>query len=126
MTATPTPGGTWISSAPAVATITNAGLITGVTAGTVTFTFTATATGCSNTTPTVTVNAQPVVSVPSTSLCIGSTMTATPTTGGTWISSAPAVATITNAGLITGVSAGTVTFTFTETATGCSNTNQTV
>ena len=119
MTASPTTGGTWISSAPGVATITNAGLITGVSAGSATFTFTATATGCSNTTSSVTVNTLPVVSVPSASLCIGVTMTASPTTGGTWISSAPGVATITNAGFVTALSAGSVTFTFTETATGC-------
>ena len=126
MTASPTTGGTWISSAPGVATITNAGLITGVSAGSATFTFTATATGCSNTTSSVTVNTLPVVSVPSASLCIGVTMTASPTTGGTWISSAPGVATITNAGLITGISAGSATFTFTATATGCSNTTSSV
>ena len=126
MTASPVAGGTWISNAPGVAIITNAGLITGVTAGSVTFTFTSTATGCSNTTPAVTVNALPVVSTPSATLCIGSTMTASPSAGGTWVSSAPGVATITNAGLITGVSAGSVTFTFTDTATGCSNTTPAV
>src|SRR6185436_5207792 len=74
----------------------------------------------------VTVNPLPTVSVPLASLCVGATMTASPTTGGTWISSAPGVATITNAGLITGISAGNATFTFTETATGCSNTTSSV
>ena len=126
ITASPVAGGTWVSSAPGVATITNAGLITGVSAGSVTFTFTNTTTGCSNTTPSVTVNARPVVSTPSSILCIGTTMTASPSTGGTWISNAPGVATIDNAGLITALTAGSVTFTFTDTATGCRNTTLSV
>ena len=44
---------------------------------------------------------------------------------GTWTSSNPAVATIDNSGVITGVSAGTATFTFTTTG-GCSATTQSV
>jgi hypothetical protein len=67
------------------------------------------------------VNALPTVSAGA-SLCAGSAITISPTAGGTWVSSNPAVATITNAGVVTGVAGGTVTFTFTETATGCSNT----
>ena len=126
VTASPGVGGTWISSAPAIATINNAGLVTGVSAGTVTFTFTETATGCGATTSIVTVNALPVVSTPSATLCVGATMTASPGSGGTWVSSAPAVATIDNAGLIAGISAGSATFTFTETSTGCSATTSTV
>jgi gliding motility-associated-like protein len=126
MTASPGTGGTWISSAPGVATIDNAGLITGISAGTVTFTFTETLTGCSAATSIVTVSTIPTVSIPSATLCIGTNLGASPGTGGTWVSSAPAVATIDNAGLITGISAGAATFTFTETATGCSATTSTV
>ncbi len=55
------------------------------------------------------------------SVCIGSTANVTPNTGGTWISSNTGVATITNVGIVTGVSAGTVNLTFTETSTGCSS-----
>ena len=73
----------------------------------------------------VIVNALPVVSA-SAAVCVGSTITLSPTTGGTWISSNNSYATVTNAGVVTGVAAGSVTFTFTETATGCSNTTSSV
>src|SRR5690606_18335929 len=73
----------------------------------------------------VTVNALPVVTAPTT-VCVGSTITLSPTSGGTWSSSNTAVATVTNAGVVTGVSAGSATFTFTNTATGCSNTTSSV
>ena len=59
---TPVAGGTWTSSNPAIATITNGGVATGVAAGSVTFTFTETATGCANTTTVVTVNPKPTTS----------------------------------------------------------------
>ena len=122
---TPAVGGTWTSSNPVLATVTNAGVVTGVTAGSVTFTFTQTATGCSNTTSSVTVNARPNVTAPA-SVCVGSTGNLTPAAGGTWTSSNPAIATVTNAGVITGITAGSVTFTFTRAATGCSNTTASV
>ena len=56
ITLSPTTGGTWTSSNNLVATVTNAGVVTGVSAGTATFTFTNTLTGCSATTSLVTVN----------------------------------------------------------------------
>lgn len=120
-TLSPTTGGTWASSNPAVATVTNAGVVTGVTAGTATFTFTSSSTGCvSAPTAPVTVNALPVVSITgSNDLCIGATATLSPTIGGTWTSSNPAVASVTNSGVVTGIAAGTVTFTFTNSSTGC-------
>jgi len=117
----PTTGGTWVSSDPAVATITNGGLVTGVTVGSATFTFTNTTTGCSSdpSSP-VTVTAGPTVSITGpTDICIGATSTLSPTTGGTWTSSNPAIATVTNGGVVTGVTQGTVTFRFRLTATGC-------
>jgi hypothetical protein len=73
----------------------------------------------------VAVNPLPVVTAPS-AVCVGSTITLSPVTGGTWTSSDVAIATVTNGGIVTGVAAGTVTFTFTETATGCSNTTTSV
>ncbi|MBK9734068.1 MAG: T9SS type A sorting domain-containing protein [Saprospiraceae bacterium] len=69
----------------------------------------------------ITINARPVVTIASTSICIGATTALTPSTGGTWVSSNTAVATVTNAGVVSGVSAGTATFTFTSTSTGCSS-----
>ncbi len=63
---------------------------------------------------------KPVVSFTgSTTICAGSTTTLSPTTGGTWVSNNPSVATVTNAGVVTGVSSGSVTFTYTRTD-GCS------
>jgi uncharacterized protein YjdB len=119
----PTTGGTWTSSNPVVATVTNAGVVTGVSAGVATFTFTKTTTGCvSVPTSPVTVNAAPVVSITGvSSICVGFTTTLSPTAGGSWTSSNAAVATVTNAGIVTGVSAGTATFTFTNSLTGCSS-----
>lgn len=71
---------------------------------------------------TLVVNPLPVLSGPS-EVCVGQTINWTPNSGGTWVSNDPAIATIANDGTITGVTNGTVTFTFTETATGCSSTS---
>ncbi|MEI6852359.1 MAG: DUF4082 domain-containing protein, partial [Bacteroidota bacterium] len=82
-------------------------------------------TGFSSTPPTgfsVTVKALPSVSISgSTNICIGSTTNVLPATGGTWLSSNAGIASVANGGLVTGVSNGTASFTFTETASGCSN-----
>ncbi|MBK7524699.1 MAG: Ig-like domain-containing protein [Saprospiraceae bacterium] len=204
---TPNSLGTWTSSNTAVATITNAGVVTGVTAGSVTLTYSRTSDGCSNTTP-FTVNANPTAPVVGTitqptcttptgsvvlsglpasgswtitrspggttytgsgtsftvtglpvsttytftvtnsnncvsvasantvingipsnptlggtsAVCVGFTANVTPNSLGTWTSSNTAVATITNAGVVTGVTAGSVTLTYTRTSDGCSNT----
>ncbi|MCL2042054.1 MAG: Ig-like domain-containing protein [Bacteroidales bacterium] len=122
----PDSGGTWTSSNDLVATVTNAGVVTGVSGGTATFTFTNTATGCSATTGTLTVNVSIVSITGSTSICVGKTTTLSPSSGGTWTSSDDLIATVTNVGVVTGVSGGTVTFTFTNTTTGCSATTETV
>ncbi|MFN8249958.1 MAG: PKD-like domain-containing protein [Ferruginibacter sp.] len=73
----------------------------------------------------VLVNPRPAVSA-GTSVCVGSTMNLSPASGGTWTSSNNAIATVTNAGVVTGVSAGTASFTFTQSATGCSNSTTSV
>jgi|GEM_PF-3330953 len=75
---------------------------------------------------TTVMNPLPVVSTPSSSLCIGSSMNLTPNSGGTWTSSDISKATVTNGGVVTGVATGNVTFTFTSATTGCSNTTSTV
>jgi len=72
-----------------------------------------------------TVNALPIVSA-SANVAVGSTITLSPTSGGTWVSSNDAIATVTNEGLVTGVSVGTVTFMFTDAITGCSVTTSSV
>ncbi|KAB7726842.1 hypothetical protein F5984_23290 [Rudanella paleaurantiibacter] len=55
--------GTWVSSNTAVATVNNAGVVTGVTAGTANFTFTSTSSGQSATTPPITVVASPTATI---------------------------------------------------------------
>ena len=76
--------------------------------------------------PTValTVNPLPVISLSTSYICLGSVSTIlSPTSGGTWISHNPSVATVTDAGVVSAVDVGNVTFTFTTSdATGCSNT----
>lgn len=116
---TPGTGGTWTSSSTAVASVTNGGVVTAKVAGTTTLTFTNSTTGCSNTV-TFTVKALPVIGG-LTSVCLGQSTNLTPATGGTWTSSNTAVATVTNGGVVTGVSVGTVNLSFTNTTTGCSN-----
>jgi hypothetical protein len=66
-------------------------------------------------------NPLPEVSVSDSLVEVGRTLELMPSTGGTWISSNPAVATVSGS-TVTGISAGSATFTFTETGTGCSNT----
>jgi hypothetical protein len=88
----------------------------------------ANANGCTNTQAvSVTVNTPPTVSSSSSSLCIGSTITLSPSSGGTWTSSNTAVATVVSTtGVATGVAAGTVTFTFVSTSSGCSATTSSI
>ena len=118
ITISPVTGGTWSSSDATKATVTNAGIVTGIAAGSATFIFTDSTTGCSATTSAVTVNALPLVSA-GPSVCVGSTITLSPTTGGTWTSSNNSKATVTNAGIVTGVSSGSVNFSFSNSTTGC-------
>ncbi len=56
-----------------------------------------------------------------TEVCVGSTTNVTPNSGGIWASSNTAIALVNNVGEVTGVSAGTVTLTFTRLSDGCSN-----
>jgi len=67
--------------------------------------------------------ANPIVSITgNTSICVDGTTSLSPTTGGTWVSNGPSVASVTNGGVVTGLQAGMVTFTFTDGTTGCSST----
>lgn len=107
-------------------------VIPGAAAGTVTYNGTLTVrnsvTGCVSSAQPIEVTVlAPTVSFtgPST-ICIGSSTTLSPTSGGTWVSNNPSVATVDDEGNVTTVSPGTSTFTFTETGTGCSNTTGTL
>ena len=106
-------GGVWSSSLPAKATVNaSTGLVTSVALGSGTTTVTYLYTdnnGCSSSVnTTVTINASPTVAAigGNTGVCIGNTTTfADATTGGTWTSGTPSVATINSSGLISTVAA---------------------
>ena len=109
----------WVSATPAVATVSNTGLVTAVSAGTTAITYKNT-NGCI-TKATVTVNALPVISG-TLAVCISGTTqltgTATPDATTPWASGTPAVATVSTTGLVTAVSAGTTAITYKNT-NGC-------
>ncbi len=121
-------GGTWSSSNPSVASISTTGVVTGVAAGSVTITYTATS-GCGSAfaTKAFTVNALPYVSIISgaSSVCAGATTTLTDSfSGGGWISSNTAAATITSSGVVTGISSGATIITYFIT-NGCGTSTKT-
>jgi gliding motility-associated-like protein len=112
----------WTSSNTGVATVSNTGLVTGISAGTTTITYTNS--GSCQTTALVTINPLPTIGG-TLSVCAGSTtqLTGSASANATnpWISSNTLVATISNTGLVSGVSAGTTTITYTN-SNGCSQT----
>jgi len=114
-----TTGGTWSSSNTSLATVgSSSGIVSGLATGTPTITYTL-ATGCIATTP-VTVNPNPAAITGVTTVCVGQTTNlADASAGGTWTSSNIAIATVgTASGVVSGVSAGTATITYTL-PTGC-------
>jgi len=85
--------------------------------------------GCSDVSTTTNVTIHDLPSVKNTgtnAVCVGSTITLLPNTGGTWLSSNPSIASVGDTGLVTTISNGTVKFTFTQTNTGCSNSTDTI
>jgi len=114
----PAPGGTWSGSNTAIATVgLTTGIVTGVSAGTCIISYTV---GASTATVIFTVNPAPAAISGSSSVTAGSTITLSDAvTGGTWSSSSTAVATVgLSTGIVTGVSPGTATITYTL-AGGC-------
>jgi hypothetical protein len=114
------PGGIWSSSAPGIAVVGSlTGTITGIAAGTVFITYTL-PTGCKLDTPLL-VNPLPagITGWGSTVTAGTSTTYADATPGGIWTSSNPAVASVgITSGLVTGITAGAVTISYTI-GTGC-------
>ena len=114
-------GGTWSSSNTAIATVSSAGVVTGVVAGTVNITYTL-GTGCIIT-KTITVNVLSPING-TTSLCIGLTTSLSDTSGGgggTWSINNPAVGTISTSGVVTGIGQGTATVSYVL-SSGCTAT----
>jgi uncharacterized protein YjdB len=112
---------TWVSSAPAVATVSTTGVVTGVTAGSATIT--ATAEGKSGTAA-ITVTVPPVATVtvqpPTATLVLGTTTTLSAITKDdlgnvvigrlvTWSVDDPSIATVTSTGVVTAKAVGTTT-----------------
>lgn len=119
-TLTPTvSGGSWSSGATGVATVNASGVVTGVTAGNATITYTVSNTcGSATATQAMTVNPLPSAGTLSGlgSVCVGAATTLTPSvSGGTWSSSASAVATVSGTGVVSGVTTGTAVITYTVT-----------
>ena len=112
-----TPGGTW-SGTNTHASIDTAGNVTGLSVGGVDFTYTL-GTGCYST-HIIAINGNPTQINGNTTICTGviSVLSDANTTVLPWTSSTPAVATVSAAGVVTGIAAGTTTITF-KLTTGC-------
>jgi len=117
----PATGGTWTSTDISIATITNGGAVTAVSAGQVRFIYTDDNTLCSSDpSDIVNVYGPPAVDILGDgNICVGSFANLVPSVGGVWESSDPAIATVQNDGLVIGVAEGKVVFRFTSLATGC-------
>lgn len=105
-----TTGGAWSSSATGIASVTSGGVVTGNSVGTATISYSIS--GCSVTTV-ATVNTTPGAILPAgATVCTGSTVTLTDaTSGGIWSSGTPAVASV-SGGVVTGITAGTATISY--------------
>jgi gliding motility-associated-like protein len=119
----PTSGVTWSSSDATVASVSTGGTLSGYKAGTVTITATDNTTQCTATKQ-VTVNPKPTIGGTLT-VCEGSTTTltgtGTPATTSPWVSATTSNATVSNTGVVTGVTGGNGTSEITYTDNkGCS------
>jgi len=117
-----TPGGSWSSSAPSVASVSGPGVVVGMTAGTAYITYTVPGScglaGYSVRMITVSSTTMPATLTTVPTIAVGGTGAVSASiAGGTWSSSTPSVATVSASGVVTGVSAGTATISY-ET-TGC-------
>ena len=105
-----TPGGVWSSGNTAIATVTGAGVVTGVAAGSANITY---AIGSCTVSMAVTIGGPPSAITGGTTVCAGSTINLTDATpGGVWSSSNTAIATISGTGLVTGIVPGSATISY--------------
>ncbi|MBK9254095.1 MAG: cadherin-like domain-containing protein [Saprospiraceae bacterium] len=124
----PVMGGSWTSVDPLIASVSDEGLITGVSEGTTGFIWTDAATGCiTDTTDYISVTEGPNVIMAYNTLCINSSMLLLPNTGGTWSSSDESVAIVgVNTGFVTAMSPGKTVFTYTSQTSGCTQSTDTL
>lgn len=117
-------GGVWSSSSSSTATVSATGVVTGISAGTVTITYTVT-NGCGSADAMYTMTVNIPTSLPATtgiaSVCVGTATTLTNTfTGGVWSSGNLAIATVNAGGLVSSLTAGTVNISYSYTnGVGC-------
>ena len=128
-------GGTWTTSNPAIATVTTTGTVTGVAAGTATISYTLTGpAGCAPVVSNWTLSITPptpavLTNTGNTTICATTTTTITASlSGGAWTSSSNAIATVNASGVVTGVSAGnaTITYTLAGSGPGCTPATSTI
>ena len=116
-----TPGGTWSSSNPIIASVDPVtGIVTANSPGTATISYTATS-ACGSGTATIlfTVNPLPSVITGPSSVCVGgSGPISDSVAGGVWSSAVPSILSVSFLGSVTGVSPGTAVVTYTTPA-GC-------
>ncbi len=123
-----TPGGNWSSGATSIASINiGTGFARGLSAGTAPITYSITnSCGSAQATGTLTVIPLPTVAAitGTSTLCESATTTlADATTGGTWGSSAPGIASVNSAGTVIGIAAGSATLSYSVSNT-CGTTSQ--
>ena len=116
-------GGSWTTSAPSVATVSNTGAVTALTAGNTTITYTSTNTcGTATDTQAITINPLPVTGIitdTSRFVCAGLTLSLSNTVStGSWSSSNTSVATVGSTGLVSAVSGGVAIISYSVT-NGC-------
>jgi len=115
-----TSGGTWSSSSANATVGSSTGIVTGITGGTATISYTLT-TGC-YATVVASVNAAPTPILGATTVCVSATTGLTDATlGGSWSFTGSTISATTTSGVyvVTGLSAGTATVTYTSFTTGC-------
>jgi uncharacterized protein YjdB len=121
----PNVAGTWETTDPLIATVSNSGVISAIAPGQTQFIFTQLSTGCKSPASTIlTVTIPPTINgIPASPVCAGiigaATLTVSPSQSGIWKSNDTTKATIDpSTGVITTLDQGLVNFTFTNTG-GC-------
>lgn len=105
-------GGTWGTSASTVASVSTAGIVTGIGGGTTIITYSF-PTGCADSFL-FRVNPMPGAIGGPTTVCVGATITLTNSVaGGAWVTSDATIASVGATGIVYGVAAGTATITYT-------------